>query len=453
MPLDVHAWQQRLAESLVKYDVPGASVAVLHAGEVSAFAAGVLNQDTRVDVTSDSVFQIGSVTKAYTATLALVLVHEGLLDLDAPVSQYVPELSLADPGVREQLTMRHLLTHTSGLDGDHFLDLGRGEDVLARYVDTCADVSQVMPLGAAWSYCNTGYALAGRVIEAVTGEVFDAALTTRLLDPLTMSRSCLLPEDALRHRVAFGHVPGPEGIMLAPVPVTPRTMAPAGGVMATADDVLKLVRLYLDDGRTAAGRRLLAEDAVASAWTAQVAVPDPSMGTAWGLGWMLTDWDGHRVVGHDGGTIGQGAFVRVLPDQGTAVVLQANGPAAGELLGEIVGGLTEELCDTRPPAPHVPVGSTRDERPAWLGTYARENMRITLGHDDDGLTVEVEIGGLAADSLGASSFGGRVERAADGTYLTDAVGDWMVIVPLTLEDGTECVHFGGRIQRRVSKTD
>ena len=450
MPIDVQDWQQRLSESIAKYDVPGASVAVLHDGEVTAFGAGVLNLDTRVEVTTDSVFQIGSVTKSYTATLVLALADAGLLELDRPVVSYVPELELADPDVRERLTLRHLLAHTSGIDGDHFLDLGRGEDVLARYLTTCGDLAQVLPLGAAWSYCNTGYAIAGRVVEAVTGEVFDQAMTTRLLRPLGMDRSCLLPEDALRHRVAYGHVPGPEGIALAPVPVTPRTMAPAGGVMATASDVLRLPRLFLDGGLAPSGERLLAEDSVREAWRHQVVVPDPTMGDSWGVGWMLTEWAGHRVVGHDGGTIGQGAFVRVLPDQGTAVVLQGNGPAAGELFGEIVGGLTDELCGVRPPAPQVPVGTTRGERPDWLGTYSRENMRITVGSDDDGLTVAVQIGGLAADSLGASSFEGRLEHAADGTYVTDAVGDWMALVPFRLEDGTDCVHFGGRAQSRYA---
>jgi CubicO group peptidase (beta-lactamase class C family) len=225
-------------------------------------------------------------------------------------------------------------------------------------------------------------------------------------------------------------------------------MAPAGGVMATAADVLALVRLHLDGGRTPTGEQLLPATLAEEAWQAQVTVPDPSMGAAWGLGWMVTDWSGHRVVGHDGGTIGQGAFVRVLPDQGVAVVLQANGPGAGELLTGIVGPLLAEVAGVQMPAPLVPSGSTRGEQPAWLGSYARENMRITVGTDDDGLTAEVTIGGLAADSLGASAFTGRVERAADGTYLTDAVGEWMPLVPFRLDDGTECLHFGGRAQAR-----
>jgi CubicO group peptidase (beta-lactamase class C family) len=446
--IDEQKWQQRLAEAAERFDVPGASVAVLSDGQVSRFSAGVLNQETGVEVTTDSMFQIGSVTKVFTATLVLKLIDDGVLDLDEPLVTWVPELELGDADVRRELSLRHLLTHTSGIDGDHFLDLGRGEDVLERYAATCADLEQVLPLGAAWSYCNTGYAIAGRAVEKVTGLVFDQAVHQHLLGPLGADRSCLLPEDALRHRVAFGHVPGPQGIELAPVPITPRTMAPAGGMMATARDVLRLVQLHLDGGVTESGVRLLSESTVREAWRPQVDVPDPSLGLHWTLGWMRTTWGDKTVVGHDGGTVGQAASLRVLPDEGAAIVLQGNGPGVEGLMDEIVGGVTDELCSVRPPVPYSPVGSTRGEQPEWLGVYERQNMRIEIATGDESLQVHVEIGGLAAESLGASRFSGRLELSPDGTYVTDAVGGWMPLVPFTLVDGTRCVHFGGRAQRR-----
>ena len=93
-----------------------------------------LNKDTGVEATTDSVFQIGSITKVWTATVAMQLVDEGLLDLDAPVADVLPELRLADPDVAKRVTMRHLLTHTSGIDGDVFTDTGRGDDCLEKYV-------------------------------------------------------------------------------------------------------------------------------------------------------------------------------------------------------------------------------------------------------------------------------------------------------------------------------
>ncbi len=102
--------------------------------EVVAAAHGLLNKETGVETTSDSVFQIGSMTKVWTATVVMQLVDEGKLDLDAPIVDVLPELRLADADVTQQVTMRHLLSHTSGIDGDIFTDTGRGDDCLEKYV-------------------------------------------------------------------------------------------------------------------------------------------------------------------------------------------------------------------------------------------------------------------------------------------------------------------------------
>ncbi len=98
------------------------------------------------------------------------LVDEGLLDLDAPVAEVLPGFRVADPDVTRSVTTRHLLTHTSGIDGDVFTDTGRGDDCLERYVAGMAEVAQNHPLGATWSYCNSGYILAGRIVEHLTGD-------------------------------------------------------------------------------------------------------------------------------------------------------------------------------------------------------------------------------------------------------------------------------------------
>ncbi|MFI7643480.1 serine hydrolase domain-containing protein [Nonomuraea sp. NPDC049400] len=144
--------------------MPGAALAVHRRGEQLSVAAGVLNLDTGVDATGDSVFQLGSVGKAYTAALVVRLVEEGLLDLDTPVLSYLPGFRVADAEVTKTVTLRHLLGHTSGIDGDHFLDTGRGDDALERYVESCAGLRQAHPLGAIMSYGNSGYAIIGRVV-------------------------------------------------------------------------------------------------------------------------------------------------------------------------------------------------------------------------------------------------------------------------------------------------
>jgi len=201
--------QQRLDDLRAKHRVPAASLAVLQDDEIDTVASGVLNLDTGVEATTESLFQIGSITKVWTTTVAMQLVDAGLLELGAPLQAYVPEFRVADESVSRSVTIRHLLTHSSGIDGDHFEDTGRGDDALEKYTVSCAPLRQVHPLGATMSYCNTGFSLLGRVIEVVTGEVWDAAIRARLFEPMKLTHTATLPEDVLRYRAAMGHIEPP----------------------------------------------------------------------------------------------------------------------------------------------------------------------------------------------------------------------------------------------------
>ena len=176
--------QPRLASLVEEHDVAGAAIGVLHDGTVTTAAAGFANRRAGVEATPDTVFQIGSQGKMWTATVLMQLVDEGLVDVDATVRTYLPEFTVADPDVSAAVTLRHLLTHTSGIDGDNFADFGRGDDCLERYVESCVSLEQTHPLGATMSYCNTGFSILGRVIEVVTGKVWDAVMRERLFEPL-----------------------------------------------------------------------------------------------------------------------------------------------------------------------------------------------------------------------------------------------------------------------------
>src|SRR6266545_1040307 len=185
--MDLAGWQPRLDELARRHAVPGASLAVLADGEVGALATGVLHKGTGVEATTDSLFQLGSITKVYTATVLLRLVDQRLASIDTPVVEILPDFRVADPEVSRRVTLRHLLCHTSGINGDFFHDTGRGDDCLAKYVQACADLEQSHPLGATFSYCNTGYVILGRVIEQLTGKVWDAAVAEHLVVPLGLT--------------------------------------------------------------------------------------------------------------------------------------------------------------------------------------------------------------------------------------------------------------------------
>ena len=367
--------------------VVGASVAVLHDGAVSTGVTGLLNKRTGVDVTSDSVFQIGSITKVWTATMIMQHVEAGAVDLDAPVTTYLPGWRVADPEVTERVTVRHLLTHTSGIDGDHFHDTGRGDDCLEKYAASCATLGQTHALGETLSYCNTGYSLLGRMLELLDDAVWDAILKQRLIVPLGLKQTMTLPEEALLHRAAVGHVglPGADPGR-APAWMLQRSAGPAGLICATATDVLAFAKLHLDGGVAGDGQRLLAAESVAAMQQPQAEVPDPhTLGAdQWGLGWFLLDWDGTRLCGHDGGTLGQSALLRVLPEAGLAVCVLMNGGRSPAVFARaVLDGVFVPLAGVGPPPkPSPPDVDPVIDLDRFVGTYERLSCRIDVARND-----------------------------------------------------------------------
>ena len=187
------------------WHVPGVAVGILHNGQAYTAGFGVTNVNHPLAVDSDTLFQIGSTTKTITATVAMRLVEAGTLDLDTPIRDYLPELRLADESVTARVTLRHCFTHTGGWLGDYFDDTGDGDDALARYVTNMADLPQLTPLGKIWSYNNAGFGLAGRVIEAVTGQLYEDVARQLVLQPLGMAMSFFGAADSITHRCAVGH--------------------------------------------------------------------------------------------------------------------------------------------------------------------------------------------------------------------------------------------------------
>lgn len=445
--------QQRLDELRTGNGVPGASLAVLADGEVGAVASGVLNVDTGVEATTESLFQIGSITKVWTTTVVMQLAEQGLVELDAPLRRYLPGFRVADPAVSESVTIRHLLTHSSGIDGDNLTDTGRGDDALEKYVATCASLRQVHPLGATMSYCNTGFTLLGRLIEVVTGEVFDTAIRARLFEPMQLRHTATLPEDVLRYRAAIGHVEPPGGeLHTASAWGLPRTAGPAGGICSTASEVVELARLHL-----AGGSQIVSTESVRAMQSPQVEVPsggDGLFSRHWGLGWSIFDWGGRTVIGHDGGTIGQSAFLRVVPDAGVAVALLTNGGRPTAVYRELFGALLAELAGVEMPAQPVPPQPPRHVDPsAFVGVYEREGASIRVVARDGGLVAIQTVTGLGSE-LTPEPFELPLHLSAgdDDRFLTEhpsAPGLWLPVRFVTLADGSRVLHIGGRATPRT----
>ncbi|MCX5529168.1 beta-lactamase family protein [Streptomyces sp. NBC_00006] len=370
------AW---IAEHLPKltavHKVPGAQVAVLVDGEVVDAAAGVVNRATGVPVTPDAVFQIGSITKVWTATLIQQLANEGRLDLDRPVRQYLPEFALADEHAAASVTVRQLLCHTSGVEGDRFTDTGANDDAIERYLPTLADAEQLYPPGEQFSYCNSGYVVLGRLVEVLREQTFNAALREHLIAPLGLAHVATHVGEAILELPAIGHL-GPDS-QPAPVYGLPPSTAPAGAALAMpARSLLGFVQLHLDERAFDVMRE-----------TQVTAPPLGALGDRWGLGWMLYDQPERSMIGHDGGTIGQYAFLRVVPEAGVAVAVLTNGGDAAALFQDLGGHLLGELADARLPAlPRVPEQPAPVDAHRATGTYRSTLLDFDLTVHDDGTT-------------------------------------------------------------------
>lgn len=378
----------RLPELIAEHGVPGAQAAVLVDGEVADAAAGVLSRSTGVTATTDSVFQVGSVTKLWTASLVGQLVDEGLVDLDAPVRTYLPEFRVADEGASAAVTVRQVLSHTGGFEGDLFHDTGRGDHAVRDFLGEITDAAHLHPPGAMFSYCNSGYVVLGRLVEVLRGQPFGAVLRGRLAAPLGLAHLATHPGEAIMFRAAVGHLPGEDGAP-APAPVwsLPDSNAPAGSLLAmTARDLLGFVRMHLDGGRAPDGTAVLTGATVAAMREPQVDVPAVGrLGDQWGLGWELFDYGGVAVIGHDGTTLGQHAAMRAVPAAGVAVAVLANGGAPAPLIREVLGHLLSELAGARmpdPPAPPDAPGPVDAHRA--VGRYLSPMVEFAVGTDDDG---------------------------------------------------------------------
>ncbi|MGW6461764.1 serine hydrolase domain-containing protein [Streptomyces sp. NPDC055078] len=431
--VDHSRWNNLLTSTAARYDIPGATLAFSVGGRMYEFGTGVLNRDTGAPVRTDSLFQIGSVTKVWTATQIMKLIEEGRFTLETPVVELLPEFRVADAELSKAVTVRHLLTHTSGIDGDLFLDTGRGDDCVEKYTAACADLTAIHPLGATQSYCNSGFVVLGRIIEQVTGKGWDAALREQIIEPLGLTHTVTLPEEVLRRSAATGHVDG----AVAPVWGLMRSVGPAGLICAQASDVVRFGLAHLTD-------RLLSAPGVM--WEPQVGIPCPMpFASEWGLGWMLDTVDGRRVVSHGGNTIGQSALLWVVPELDfAACVLMNGGDSAGfqheigtQLFGELLG--LEVPAAVRPPATPVDADPAR-----FAGVYESVGMRLTLTvREDGGLRLESERKGdlAAVDDDMAFDLVATDER----TFIGQLRGDsWAPMRFYELADGTPYLHFGVR---------
>jgi len=448
-------WATRLHDLAADEGVPGAVLGVWADGqEVAAAAHGVLNAETGVRATADSLFQIGSITKAWTTTMIMQLVDEGRLSLDTTVAEVLPGVRLGREDASGGVAIRHLVTHTSGIDGDIFTDTGRGDECVERYVGELGGAARIFGPGAAYSYCNSGFVLLGRIIEVLDGRIWDASLRERLIGPLGLTRTVTLPEEAIRHRTATGHRERPRQDQPVSVWGLPRSVGPAGLITSDVEGVLSFARLHLDGGVTPDGTGLLSQVSAEAMRQHRAEIPGSGDPDAVGLGWRLHRWGGRQIFGHDGGTIGQTAYLRIDPEARLIACLLTNSSQSQSLFQRLFSEVFGTYAGvTVPPSPGPTDGSANPDAQRHAGRYQRASMGYDVSVRDGRLHM---VSGPSGDR---EAFSDEEPQEFD-LYPADATGDnfvvrsddrqpWSSLAFGRFGDQAPYMFLGGRITPRV----
>ena len=372
---DVYAAVEAAVEETA---TPGTAIGLVHDGEQHTAGIGVTSVENPLAVTPETLFQIGSITKTVTGTVAMILVERGELDIDAPVRRYLPKLALADDDVAARVTMRHLLTHTAGWVGDYFADHGAGDDALERMLGDLPRLPQLTPLGEVWSYNNAGFYIAGRVLEVVGGAPYELLVQRLLFEPLGLEHSLFFTEDVMTRRFAAGHHRSDDGPPTVARPwAIGRAHHAAGGISSTVVDLLRYARFHLSDGEGILTRASLDEmqrPHIAAA---------PIFGSV-GLTWGIDDVTGVRLVHHGGGTNGQVAHLSLAPDSQTVLAVLTNAQRGGEVVQAALDRVVDALGGRKPERISVIL-----EPAEYLGTYRSPLLDAELATTDGGLQLTI----------------------------------------------------------------
>jgi len=341
--------------------VPGMAIAIVEQGKTTlARGYGVRQLGAPAAVDADTLFPIGSTTKAMTVAALATLVDAGKIRWDDHVVDLLPGFQMYDAWVTREMTVRDLLVHRGGLGygaGD-LLFVPRSNLSRAETVKRLRFLKPSSSFRSEFAYSNLPYVVAGQLIEAVSGETWEAYVRKHVLLPAGMSKSTTDNQDnfATEDR-AYPHARMNGGLRgagdqerLDERDDLGRNGAPAGGVASSANDLAKWLQMLLGEGVAPGGQRVFSAAARAQMWKATMAMPASTMPAElkplesrfsdYGLGWDIVDYRGHRIIWHGGAVLGFKTAVVVLPEQQVGFAITINSED-----GEIVRGLMYELID------------------------------------------------------------------------------------------------------------
>ena len=353
---------RKIVSEMKRLKVPGVSIGILHKGREYTDGFGITSVEHPLPVTADTLFQTGSISKTFTGTMLMKLAEDGKVDLDEPVKKYIQDFKVQDPDVTEKVTVRHLLTHMGGWVGDYFNDFGNGNDALDKMVRDISHMPQIQPMGTIWSYNNTGFNVASRIIEIVTEKPYEQAAQAMLFDPLGLKMSFFFPNDLLiTHRFVVGHQKVKGKVQVARPWAIGRAGNGVGGVVSTVRDLLKYARFHMSNGKknVISGKSLRAM---------RVQQADAGARGGMGITWFIRNVGDVTIYSHGGATNGQQAYFFFIPDKDFALAILTNSDDGGIITAGITSYALELYFSAKSKLPK-PIQSPPSALKEYAGRY------------------------------------------------------------------------------------
>ena len=350
------AIERSIQRAMDEFQVPGMAISVVYDGGIYYSAGhGVLEMGAEQAVDDTTLFQIGSVSKAFTAVAMALLADEGKLNWDDRVIDHLPEFRMYDPWVTREFTLRDLLTHRSGLPlgaGD-LLMFPDGKSSREEIVHAMRFLQPSSSFRAKFDYDNLLYVIAGEVVGRVSGMNFEDFLEQRLLAPLGMQDcAATLERAAPTAAKATPHVLTDGELQITTSRITP-VAAAAGGINCSARNMASWMLFVLKKGVTASGEQLISTAQFDQLLGPVTLVPGPaylaehagSHLNAYALGWSVSTFYGQPMVAHSGGVWGMTTFVMALPQQGLAIFASNNlmSPAPRAIVNDLADQFLADL--------------------------------------------------------------------------------------------------------------
>lgn len=339
--------------------IPGMAMLILKDGKVIyAKAFGVRDIERKLPVTLDTVFPIGSATKSFTSMALALSADDGTLSLDDHPRRYLPYFHMADPVANAQVTLRDMLSHRTGLRANADLAAEPGVLTMDQYVRATTSAKPAVPFRSAFQYSNAMVVAAGEIAGVANRASWSDVIQRRILTPLGMASTTPDLFAAMKlpnHATGYVYDDATRSWRATPPPQTLHVLAPAGSIASTAHDMARWLRM-LSEGGMVDGKRFVSAAMFRELTTPKMAI---NAQLSYGLGWALYDWNGLKVIEHNGGSEGISALESFIPERHVAIVFLANTSPnymttignAGKLLWPIILG---EAPAAPPPAAPEP---------------------------------------------------------------------------------------------------